>query len=128
MSFTSYQANLQLALAQAERSADAVGQALVQGVAQQLQSATRELHDSAHALALVLRGIDAAPALAAAVRERLVRVAQDIAMQREALLRRSAVVELSLRSLVPQSQPATYAGALGRYGGAAGKGAAFRTF
>ena len=80
-------------------------------------------------LALALRGVDGGAALAQVVRDRLVSVARDIAMQREALLRRSAVVERSLQTLVPQQgQASTYAGALGRYGGRAAAASAFRRF
>jgi len=128
MPFACDQPEVQDALAQAERSVQATSQALLQGLPDLVHAATRELHDSAHALALVLRGVDGGAALAGSMRERLVRVAQDIGMQREALLRRSAVVERSLRSLVPQTQTSTYAGALGRYARGAGRSASFRTF
>jgi hypothetical protein len=76
-----------------------------------------------------LRGVDGGAALATAARDRLVRVASDISQQRQALLRRSAAVERSLQTLVPQqSQSSTYAGALGRYAGRAASASAFRTF
>lgn len=121
--------DIQEALAQAERSVAATGLALMQGVPEQVQAASRDLHDSAHALALVLRGVDGSFSMAEGVRERLVRVARDIAMQREALLRRSAAVVQSLQSLVPQTRADTYSGALARYARAgAGKSAAFRSF
>jgi hypothetical protein len=120
---------IQQALAQAERSVAATGLALMQGVPEQVQLATRDLHDSAHALALVLRAVDGLSGMAEALRERLVRVARDIAMQREALLRRSAAVEQSLQSLVPRTRADTYSGALARYArGGAGKSSAFRSF
>ena len=121
--------DIEEALAQAERSVAATGLALMQGVPDQVQSATRDLHDSAHALALVLRGVDGVSGMAEGLRERLVRVARDIAMQREALLRRSAAVEQSLQSLVPQTRAATYSGALARYTrDGNGRAAAFRSF
>lgn len=120
MAFTSAQSGVLHALERAEHSVAATGQALIQGVAEQVHAAALELHDSTHALALALRGVDASSALGQAARERLVRVARDIARQREALLRRSAVVERSLQTLVPQrSQSSTYTGALGRYAGRA---------
>lgn len=43
--------------------------------------------------------------------QRLGKVAQGMAMQREALLRRTAVVERSLHSIVPASRSNTYGGA-----------------
>ncbi len=129
MAFIAAQSEIHHALAQAERSVAETGQALLQGLPEQVQLAARDLHDSAHALALALRGIDGGAALAQVVRDRLVRVARDIAMQREALLRRSAMVERSLQSLVPQQGKAsTYSGALGRYGGPAAAAGAFRRF
>lgn len=126
-----YTANPEIleALAQAERSVAATGRALIEGVPDKVHAATRDLHDSAHALALVLRGVNGMSEMAGVLRERLVRVARDIAMQREALLRRSAAVQKSLHSLVPQTRSDTYSGALSRYArGSAGKSAAFRSF
>lgn len=128
MSFIAVHPEVQHALAQAEHSVAATGQALILGEPDGLHAATRELHDSAHALALVLRGVDGSAGLGVSLRERLVQVAQGISMQREALLRRSAAVERSLKSLMPQTQSATYAGALGRYAGRAASSQAFRTF
>lgn len=129
MAFIAAQREVHEALDQAERSVAATGKALVQGIAEQVHAAARELHDSAHALALVLRGADGGAALGEAARERLVCVARDIARQREALLRRSAVVERSLQTLVPQrSQSSTYADAIGRYAGRAAPSTGFRSF
>ncbi len=129
MPLISLHPDIQEALSQAERSVAATGQALVQGIPEQVHAATRDLHDSAHALALVLRGVDAFSAMAEPVRIRLVHVARDLSMQREALLRRSAVVQQSLQSLVPQTRAETYSGALSRYArGGAGKTPAFRSF
>lgn len=129
MSFIQPQTEVHAALDQAERCVAATGAALRDGFAEQVQAATQDLHDSAHTLALVLRGVEGGTALEInPVRERLVRVARDLAMQREALLRRSAMVERSLHSLVPQPQAATYAGALGRYAGRTASSAAFRSF
>lgn len=129
MPLITLQPEIQAALAQAERSVAATGQALIQGIPERVHEATRELHDSAHALALVLRGVDGLSAMVQPVHDRLVRVARDIAMQREALLRRSAAVEQSLQSLVPQTRPDTYAGALSRYArGGPNKASAFGSF
>jgi chemotaxis regulatin CheY-phosphate phosphatase CheZ len=128
MAFTAAQFEVHLALDQAERCVAATGKALLQGLPERVHAATRELHDSAHALALALRGVEGGAALAQAARERLIRVARDIAQQREALLRRSAAVERSLQTLVPQqNQSSTYSGALGRYAARAASGAVFRS-
>ncbi len=128
MAFTAAHLEVDAALGQAERCVAAAGQALLQGIPEQVQVTTQELHDSAHALALVLRGVDGGAALAASARERLVRVARQIAMQREALLRRSAAVGRSLQTLVPrQNRGNTYSDALGRYAGRGVSGTVFRT-
>lgn len=142
MALIQAQSEMHSALDQAERSVAATGRALLTGDADQVRSATRDLHDSAHALARVLRGVDSQSALDAhepsrgawpsqhrgrSVHDRLVQVARDISMQREALLRRSAVVDRAVQSLLPQLQPSTYTGALGRYAGRALPGSAFRT-
>ena len=130
MPFTPIQSEIQDALDQAERGVAATGQALLLGDPQRVQAATLELHDSAHALALALRGVEGGATLAASLRDRLVNVARDIGVQREALLRRSAVVDRSLQSLVPQTpiQTSTYSSALGRYAGRAASASTFRTF
>ena len=128
MSFTAVQSVVQDSLDQAQRSVAATGQALLLGDPERVHAATRELHDGAHALALALRGVDGGASLVASLRERLVSVARDIGIQREALLRRSAVVDRALQALVPQTQSSTYSGALGRYAGRSTSTAAFRTF
>ncbi len=129
MPFTAAQSEIHDALDWAERSVATTGRALEQGIADQVHAAARDLHDSAHALALVLRGVDGGAGLGEAARQRLVPVARDIARQREALLRRSAVVERALQTLVPQrSRSSTYATALGRYAGRAASRPGLRTF
>ena len=124
MSFIKAEAEVHAALDQAERCVAATGAALLKGLPEQVQSATQELHDSAHALTLALRTSDNA----AAVRDRLIRVARDVAMQREALLRRSAAVDRSVHSLLPQVQQTTYAGDLGRYAARSLPRSAFGSF
>jgi hypothetical protein len=131
MAFTPAQSEILDALGQAERCVAATGQALLQDDPERVHAATRDLHDSAHALALALRSVNSgATLLLASLRDRLVNVARDIGAQREALLRRSAMVERSLQALVPPSatQSSTYSGALGRYAGRAASASTFRSF
>ncbi len=118
-------AALSQSLTQAEKCVSVVSQALIQGQADMVESATRELHDSVHALALVLRPLAPLSMLAPQTRDRLDAVAQAIAMQREALLRRSAAIDRSVLSLVPQTRTNTYAQALGRYARAPTRAGAF---
>lgn len=58
-------------------------------------------------------------------RARLQRVARSLALQREQLIRRSAVNERSLQALVPATSEASYAQLAGPYGGALRQSGAF---
>lgn len=128
MAFIRARAELHAALEQAERCVRVTGGALLAGDAERLRLATQDLHDSAHALALALRGLGGATEPLDGVRERLGQVARDIAQQRAALLRRAALVDRSLQSLLPQARPSgTYVDALERYAPTGVRAAVFRT-
>lgn len=108
------QTDLSAQLARAERSVDEVSQALANGQPELVASATRELHQCAVALSGVLQRLNRdRPALDQQFRRRLGKVAQAIAMQREACARHAAAVERSLHSIVPATRASTYAGASG---------------
>ena len=114
-------------LALAERSAAAVAQALLSGSPDQVEAATRELQAAATDLSLALRGLVVGKtAHGRALQQRVRAVAQNIAIQREACLRRSAAVERSLHSIVPATRAATYAGAVSPYGRSGPSAGAFR--
>ena len=118
---------LHLTLERAEVCVAAVSHALLQGQPEALEAAAGDLHHSAHRLSLVLQGRQPG-AGEAGLGQRLRAVAQALAMQREACVRRLAVVERSLYSVIPSTRPATYAGAVGTYGRGGKQGGAFRTF
>ncbi len=115
-------------LALAERSAAAVAQALLSGSPDQVETATRELQSAATDLSVALRGLVVGKTTAhgRALQQRVRAVAQNIAIQREACLRRCAAVERSLNSIVPATRAATYAGAVSPYGRSGPSGGAFR--
>ena len=121
---------LHLTLEWAEVCLAAVSHALVQGQPDLLRAAVGDLHASAHKLSLVLQGGQGATAFARGVGlgTRLRAVAQALAMQREACVRRLAVVERSLHAVIPSTRPSTYGGAVGAYGRGGKQGGAFRTF
>lgn len=59
-------------------------------------------------------------------RARLKQIAKSLALQREQLIRRSAVNERALQALVPATSEASYAQLAGPYGGAVRQSGAFR--
>ncbi len=88
-----------------------MSRALLLGEPGAIESAARELQQASLSLSGLLQGRQAKAAQDRNFRQRLAKVAQGMAMQREALLRRSAVVERSLHSIVPASRSTTYGGA-----------------
>lgn len=117
---------LQNALALAEKSAGTLTEALLQGEAGQAEVAARALHQAAASLSEGLLGIRGGGSPAALeLRRRLARIAQSLAMQREACARRGAVVDMALNAIVPATRASTYAGA-GPYGRSAKQSGAFK--
>ncbi len=103
--------DIQSALSLAEFCARAVSQALLDGDPAAVEAASRDLHRSSLSLAGALQPRQGKLTQAPEVRERLATVVQNMAMHREALLRRSAMVERSLHSIVPATRKSTYGGA-----------------
>ena len=127
MNHTSARTDVPALLALAERSATTVAQALLSGLPDQVETATRELQSAATDLSVALRGLVVGKtAHGRALQQRVRAVGQNIAIQREACLRRCAAVERSLNSIVPATRPATYAGAISPYGRSGPTVGAFR--
>ena len=124
------------ALLEAENCVGAVSQALLTGDPDGLESASRSLHDAALALSAMLQGQRGRAPTDAAFKKRLGQVLLNLGMQREALLRRSAMVERSLNSIVPATRASTYggtyagatAGSARSYGHNAKQSGAFKLF
>ena len=112
-------------LVMTERCADALSQALLSGEPDAIESATRDLHQASLVLSGVLQGRQGKAAQHPDFKKRLGKVMQGMAMQREALLRRSAVVERSLHSIVPATRASTYGG-VAPYGHNARQSGAFK--
>ena len=100
-------------LARAEDSMLAVSHALVQGEPDLLEAASRELHQSAQSLSDVCLAAPGMPDKG--LKQRLLAVAQGMALQREACVRRLAVVERALHGVIPATRPSTYGTATGPY-------------
>ena len=113
-------------LVAAENCADAVSQALLAGDPAHIETTSRELQQAALALSGLLQGARGKRAMDTAFRQRLGHVLASLGMQREALLRRSAVVERSLHSIVPATRPSIYAGSARSYGHNARQSGAFK--
>ena len=100
-------------LARAEEFMLEVSHALVQGEPGLLEAAARALHQSAQTLSdacLVAPGI-----ADKRLKQRLVAVVRGIALQREACVRRLAVVERALHGVIPATRPSTYGSATRPY-------------
>ena len=113
-------------LVAAENCAHALSQALLAGDPARIEATSRELQQTALALSGLLQGARGKRANDPAFRQRLGRVLASLGMQREALLRRSAVVERSLHSIVPATRSSTYAGSARSYGHNARQTGAFK--
>ena len=98
-------------LALTERCADAVSQALLRAEPDAIEAAARDLQQASRRLSGVLQGRFGKAAQSPGFTQRLGKLVQGMAMQREALLRRSAVVERALHSIVPATRAPTYGGA-----------------
>ena len=85
----------------AEAKQEAVGLALVAGQPGVLEVAAAELQAAIAALTQTVDAVKREGPLAPALRQRLVQMSQRIAQHREACLRRGAVVERALLSVMP---------------------------
>lgn len=118
--------DIQATLALTELCAGAVSKALLNAEPDVIESAARDLHRVSLSLAGLLQSRHGTAAQAADFKQRLGQVLRDMALQREALLRRSAMVERSLHSIVPAARATTYAGGATPYGRNARQSGAFK--
>jgi hypothetical protein len=115
-------------LVTAEHHAHALSAALLAGHPEHVASAAHDSQRSALALTMALQALQRRGGqLTPECKRRLRRLGQDLAQQREACLRRGAVVDRALNSMLPCTRPTTYAGAAGPYGQQARRTGAFRS-
>ena len=104
------------ALAKVEACFGAVSQALVEGEALELASASAALQQASVDYSNVFERLSAAERQTPALQERVKALTTGIGIRRESLARRAVVVERSLNSLVPATQSNTYAAGARPYG------------
>ena len=109
----------------AEKRAQVLSAALLEGQPELVAAAAQDMQQSAQALSASLHGVLQYGPLEPVLKQRLRRVGQVLAMQREACLRRAAVVDRALNSIIPSSRANTYSGGAGPYGQQARRSGAF---
>ena len=113
-------AEIEKPLSLIEMQCDAVAAGVVSGEPQALESASMGLRQAALDFASLMDTLNLAQQSGTELRTRLKKVAVTLNIQRENLLRRSAVIERGLNALVPSTQKSTYA--------PAGRAAVYRGF
>lgn len=113
-------AELEKPLALMELQCQAVAAAVASGEPTGLESASQALRQTAVDFSIFMESLGGAVQAGPELRARLKRLASNLGIQRENLLRRSAVIERGLHALVPSTQKSTYA--------PAGRAAAYRGF
>ena len=116
---------VETALRSAELSQRAVAQALLAGQPDLLEAAAAELQRAASVLSDAVLAVNGAIQLRAPLGQQVVAVARGMAMYREACLRRGAMVQRSLQSILPETGSATY-GSSGPYAKTARQSGAFK--
>lgn len=111
-------AELEKPLALIELQCQAVAAAVDSGEPQALESASTALRQAAVDFSAFMEETDVSAA-SVQLRARLKKIATQLGIQREALMRRTAMIERSLHTLVPSTQKNTYApaGRAGAYRG-----------
>ena len=112
-------AEIEKPLALIELQCQAVAAAVASGEPQDLDAASQGLRQAALDFSAFMERTGAAAHAGPQLRVRLKKIATQIGMQRENLLRRSALIERGLNALLPSTQKTTYApgGRASMYGG-----------
>ena len=113
-------AEIEKPLALIELQCQAVAAAVASGDPVDLEAASQALRDAAVDFSSLMGQLGGAAQAGPQLRARLKKLATNLGVQREALLRRSAVIERGLNALVPSTQKSTYA--------LAGRAAGYRGF
>ncbi len=108
---------LETSLLQIELQCESVAAAVASGEPQALEGASNALRQAAVDLSALVQRLGGAAQAGPELHTRLKKLAGVLNIQRENLLRRSAVVERSLHALVPATRKSTYAAPAGRAGG-----------
>lgn len=112
-------AELEKPLALMELQCQAVAAAVASGNPLDLEAASQALRETAVDFSAFMGQLQGAAEAGPQLRARLKKLATNLGVQREGLLRRSALIERGLNALVPSTQKTTYApaGRAGMYRG-----------
>lgn len=108
--------DLQSALASIERDLHGMSEALISGDPQALASASGALRQGAIDFSQLLQRLSPAQRQSKLLQARLKKIASDLAIRRESLIRRTVLVERALNAVVPATRSTTYAKTAGPYG------------
>ena len=114
-------------LAEVELCFNEVSAALVSGEPEALAAASTSLRQAALDFSGVLQRVAPADLKDNALKLRLKKIAEGLAVQRQSLIRRTVLVEMALKTVVPATgEAATYAKTTGPYGSAGKPTGAFK--
>ena len=117
---------IQELLTLAEDRSRVLSAALLEGQADRVALASSDLQQVVEVLSGSLRQPAWRASLDGPAASRLRRLGQDLVQQREACLRRSALVDRALNSLLPSTRSTTYGGGTTPYGQQARRSGAFK--
>lgn len=115
-------------LSRIESQFDALSSAVNSGDPVALESASLALRQAAVAFSELLQGIPLDAHSGPEFKGRLKKVARNLAIQRESLIRRTVVVERALHAMVPATRESSYAQASGPYAGPGRHSGAYKRF
>ncbi len=119
-------AHLEKALAEVEFHFNDVSAALVSGEPVALTVAGAALRQAAIEFSALLQRLSPADIKHQALKPRLIQISNGMALQRESLLRRTALVEMALHTVMPSAPKATYAQTSGPYASVGRQSGAFK--
>ena len=119
-------AHLEKSLSEVEAHFNDVSAALVSGEPVALTVASAALRQAALDFSALLQRLTAADVKHNALKPRLTQISNGMALQRESLLRRTALVEMALNTVMPSAPKATYAQTGGHYASVGRPSGAFK--
>ena len=118
--------HLEEALTRVELQFNDVSDALVSGEPVALEAASTALRQAAMNFSALMQGLTPADLQHKDLKSRLKTIVDGMAIRRESLIRRTAMVERALSAVVPASGNNTYAPGSGPYGSAGKQSGAFK--
>lgn len=119
-------AHLETSLSEVEVHFNDVSAALVSGEPVALTVASAALRQAALDFSALLQRLTPADVKHKALKPRLTQISNGMALQRESLLRRTALVEMALNTVMPSAPKSTYAQTAGPYASVGRPSGAFK--